>query len=156
MQSGAAVATLALAESRFDRVVSLGEQSRTQYPASPLLDQIDQHLGRGYLKQRQYAKAMRILKPLTQTASVGDLPAAAGTWNAPLATRKAVAYLLQETPQGSPSTSTTGITPLWLCFNCKATLGEVNLQPVRTCVSSSSSPRPPTEEEGEEEDEKPK
>ena len=74
-----AVTTLALAESRFDRVVSLGEQFRTQYPASPLLDQIDQHLGRGYLKQRQYAKAMRILKPLTQTASVGDLPAAAGT-----------------------------------------------------------------------------
>ena len=68
----------ALAESQFDRVVSLGEQFRAQYPASPLKDQVDQHLGRGYLKQKQYAKAIEILKPLTQTASVADLPAEAG------------------------------------------------------------------------------
>ena len=55
--------------------------SGAQYPASPLQDQVDQHLGRGYLKQKQYAKAIKILKPLTRIASLWDLPAEAG--NAP-------------------------------------------------------------------------
>lgn len=69
---------LALAESQFDRVVSLGERFRVRYPASPLKHQVDQCLGRGYLKQKQYAEAIEILKPLTQTVSVADLPAEAG------------------------------------------------------------------------------
>ena len=69
----------ALTASQFDRVVSLGEQFRVQYPASPLKDPVAQRLGRGYLKQKQYAKAIEILKPLTQTAAVSDVPAD-GRW----------------------------------------------------------------------------
>jgi TolA-binding protein len=67
----------ALSASQFDRVVSLGEQFRVQYPASPLKDAVAQRLGRGYLKQKQYAKAIEILKPLTPTAAVSDVPATA-------------------------------------------------------------------------------
>jgi cellulose synthase operon protein C len=66
----------ALTASQFDRVVSLGEQFRAEYPASPLKDPVAQRLGRGYLKQKEYAKAIEILKPLTQTAAGGPSPAA--------------------------------------------------------------------------------
>ncbi|MCU0977790.1 MAG: tetratricopeptide repeat protein [Pirellulaceae bacterium] len=74
----------ALTASQFDRVVSLGEQFRAEYPASPRKDPVAQRLGRGYLKQKEYAKAIEILKPLTPTAAVGDRPAEAdGAGEAP-------------------------------------------------------------------------
>jgi len=61
---------LALAETQYERVVSLGEQFRMRFPASPFRDAVDQCLGRGYLKQQRYAQAIEILKPLIETAAV--------------------------------------------------------------------------------------
>jgi TolA-binding protein len=60
---------LALAEDEYDRVVSLSEQFRTQFPASPFKGQVEECLGRGYLKQKQYAQAIEILKPLVEMAA---------------------------------------------------------------------------------------
>jgi len=62
----------AWAESQFEQVVVLGEQFRKQYPASPLKDQVEQRLGRAYLKQKQYAQAIGVLKPLTAAADDDD------------------------------------------------------------------------------------
>jgi len=58
----------ALAEMQYERVVSLGEEFRMRFPASPFRGQVDQCLGRGYLKQQQYAQAIEILKRLIETA----------------------------------------------------------------------------------------
>ena len=71
----------ALTEAQFERVVTLGEQFRTQYPTSPLKPAVEQRLGRAYLKQKQYAKAIGILKPLAESTagpSGGGDAAAAG------------------------------------------------------------------------------
>lgn len=64
----------ALAESRFERVVSLGEQFRASFPDSPFRDQVAQYLGRGYLKQQQYAQAIETLKPLIERTATPPSP----------------------------------------------------------------------------------
>ena len=67
---------LALAESQYDRVVSLASSSELS-SRQPAEGQVDQCLGRGYLKQKQYAQAIEVLKPLIATAGVAT-PAEAG------------------------------------------------------------------------------
>jgi len=58
---------LTLAKLQYERVVSLGEQFQLRFPASPFQNQVRQCLGRGYLKQKQYAQAIETLKPLIET-----------------------------------------------------------------------------------------
>jgi cellulose synthase operon protein C len=64
----------ALGQSQFERVVALGEQFRARFPDSPFRDPVAEHLGRGYLKQQQYARAIEVLQPLIETAAAPPLP----------------------------------------------------------------------------------
>ncbi len=73
---------LALDAAQYDRVVSLSEQYLEQFPKGPRRPQVEQCLGRGYLKLNRFGPAIDVLNRLVENTLAANADAAASQGDA--------------------------------------------------------------------------